>query len=189
MTVEEVFVSIVNHQIKGVMFHAQMADYFDFLSLKGYKRMHECHYYEESCEFRSTCRYYINHYGKLLPSQNIPDPEVIPSNWLKYSRSEVDISTKRNAIKKAFQQWVEWEKETKKVYQEAWTNLIQEGEVAAALFVKEMICDVDCELKCAERMELDLKSVDYSMEYILPEQDCLHEKYKKKMKHLEIHVC
>ena len=189
MTAEEIFASIVNHQIRGVMFHAQMADYFDFLSLRGYKRLHECHYYEESCEFRSTCRYYINHYGKLISPGVTADPEVIPSGWLKYSRSDVDAGTKRTSTKKAFQMWVDWEKDTKKLYQQAWKDLMEIGDVASALFVKDMICDVDCELKCAERMELDLKSVDFSLDVIIPEQKCLHDKYKKKLKHLEIHVC
>ena len=52
MTYEEIFSNISAHMIKGIMFHAQMADYFDFLGLKGYKRLHEYHYFDESIMFR-----------------------------------------------------------------------------------------------------------------------------------------
>ena len=65
MNSEELFAKISAHMVKGIMFHAQMADYYDFLGLRGYKRMHEYHYFEESMMFRALHRYYINNYCKL----------------------------------------------------------------------------------------------------------------------------
>ncbi len=35
MTIEEIFSEISKHMIEGIMIHAQMADYYNFLGLKG----------------------------------------------------------------------------------------------------------------------------------------------------------
>ena len=99
MTVSEIFNAISNHQIEGIMLHGQMADYFDFLSLHGFKRMQEYHYLDESTCMRSVHRYYINHYGKLLPGGHPAGPSLIPASWGNYTRQEVDASTKRRAIR------------------------------------------------------------------------------------------
>lgn len=85
MTVEEIYSKILQHMIKGLMFHEQMANYYDFLGLKGYKRCHEYHYLEENCAMRTLNRYFINHHNKLIPKLEVSDPEIIPNSWYKYS--------------------------------------------------------------------------------------------------------
>ena len=49
-------------------------------------------------------------------------------------------------------------------------------EVAAALFVKCFIEDVDCELKDAETELLNLMAINFDMPYIMGEQEELKEK-------------
>lgn len=44
------------------------------------------------------------------------------------------------------------------------------NEVAAALKVKDLICDVDCELKKAEQYHLNKVATGYNMEGIIAEQ-------------------
>ena len=44
MTREEIFTSLLNHMVKGLMVHDQMANYYDFLGLEEYKDCHEKHY-------------------------------------------------------------------------------------------------------------------------------------------------
>lgn len=41
MTCEEIFSKIANTYVNGIMFHTDMVQYFDFLNLHGYKRLHE----------------------------------------------------------------------------------------------------------------------------------------------------
>ena len=53
--------------------------------------------------------------------------------------------------------------------------------VVETLFLQEFIKDVDCELKWAERKQLDLMSVDYDMTYIMEQQKKLHDKYKSML--------
>ena len=66
MELKEIYSKISEHMINGMMLHDQMANYYDFLGLKGYKRCHEYHFMKETCDYRGLCRYYINHYSEFL---------------------------------------------------------------------------------------------------------------------------
>lgn len=189
MTVEDIFKKLDAHIIKGLMYHEQMADYFDFLNLHGYKRLHECRYLEESAVMRSLHRYYVNHYNKLLPESAIENPKSIPMSWYNYSRTDVSPAEKKKFIEQAFDSWVNWESETKELYQHAYSELCEIGEIAAACKIKEMLSDVDMELKKACRMMLNLKMVDYDLSTIYLCQDEMHETYKEKEKHIGVDIC
>ena len=182
MTTEEVFKSISSHMIKGIMLHEQMSDYYDFLNLHGYKRMHEYHMYCEMKAMRKMHRYFINHFNRLIEEEIIENPDIIPSSWYRYTRQEVDVNTKRNAVKAGIEKWVSWEEETKKLYEKMYGELMSNGEVSAAKKIGCIIRDVDCELKWAQRKHINLVTSDYSMSFILGEQEKLHDWYLGKMK-------
>lgn len=186
MVVEEIFAKLKNHMLEGMVFHDQMARYYDFLSLKGYKRCHEYHYFEETIGYRKLCRYFMNCYQMFIPFSNMDNPKVIPENWYKYTRQEVDTGTKKSAIKTGIEKWVKWETETKQLYQDMYRELISIGEIAAAEFIVCYICDVDCELKYAKRKHLDLESISYDLPIIVTEQHELHEKYREKLEELNL---
>ena len=179
MTCEEIFSELAAHMIKGMMIHEQLANYYDFLGLKGYKRCHEYHFLHESCMFRKLNRYYINHYNKLIPEKKVDDPQVIPNTWYRYTRQEVDSGTKKNAVKTGLERWVAWERETKELYQSMYQEVVNNGSIAAALFIECLIKDVDCELKKAERYHLNKLATNYDMIDIIEEQKHKHAKYKE----------
>lgn len=189
MTAEEIFAKINSHMIEGIMYHDQMANYFDFLSLHGYKRLHEYHAIEEAAARRSLNRYFINHFDMLIPEIAVTDPKAIPDSWHRVNRTDVDISTKRRAVRDGFTRWREWETETKKLYEQSYKDLCDIGEIAAACKVKELACDVDMELKCADRMYIMLYSVDYDINTIYLCQDGLHEEYANKTKEIGVDIC
>lgn len=185
-TVEEIFAQIKNRQIAALMFHGQMADYFDFLSLHGYKRLHEYQYFDESAEFRKTGRYYINHHGKLIPDSFSGDIRAIPDAWFTANRMSVGKSTKQKAVEDGFNAYHEWETETKAVYERYAKRLRELGNEADAIMVDCLVKSVDHELKCLDRIILDLISAGYDMVYIVESQKCLHDKYKKKIKEISL---
>lgn len=187
-TAEEIFAQIKNRQIAALMFHGQMADYFDFLSLHGYKRLHEYQYFAESAEFRHISRYYINHHGKLLPEGFDGDIRAIPDAWLTANRMAVGKSTKQKAVEDGFNQYHEWETETKAVYSRYAARLRELGYEADAIMVDRLVEDVSHELKCLDRIILDLISAGYDMVYIVESQKCLHDKYKKKIKEVDLNA-
>lgn len=178
MTVEQIFQEIISHAVKGLMFHEQLANYYDFLGLSGYKKCHEYHYYKESCEYRKLYHFYISTYNKLLPETRFDNPDIIPSNWIGYTRQMVDPKTKRNAVQEGLNKWVNWETDTKVMLEKMYKELIAIDEVYAATKISEMICDVAKELKIAEQYQLNKIGNEYDIISIIEEQKILHKKYK-----------
>ena len=181
MNVEEIYRDLSSHMLTGVMVHEQLSDYYDFLNLHGYKRCHEYHAKLEMKSYRKLHRYFINHFNRLIEEDVFQNPDVIPSSWYRYTRQDVDTNTKRNAVKTAIEKWVSWEEESKTLYEKMYKELMDIGEVAAANKISCLIHDTDCELKWARRKHINLVASDYSIAYILGEQDHLHDWYKKKM--------
>lgn len=181
MTCEEIFTKLSEHMIKGLMVHEQLANYYEFLNLPGYSRCHEYHFMKESCSYRKLCRYYIDHYNKLIPETEFDNPEVIPASWYSHERKDVDASTKKNAIKTGLEKWVEWETDTKKLYSDMYKEMIENGSVASAKFLCEYIEDVDHELKKATEYWLSKEAIGYDLAVITDEQKPKKEKYKAKM--------
>ena len=189
MTVEDIYSKISAHMIKGVMMHAQMSDYYNFLGLKGYSKCHEHHFFEEMCNLQKLHNYFLTHHNKLIPELSIQNPKVIPDSWYNYTRQEVGPSTKQMSVKNGLTMWVDWEKETKTLYQQMYKELMEIGEVASACIIKELICDVDKELKKAEGYLLDKETTEYNLGAIINEQKSKHEKYKKKLERHYEHKC
>lgn len=175
----EVYSAINARQITALMFHDEMADLFDFLGLKGFKRMHEYQFLSESIEHRKLKRYYLNHHNKLLEDTELVPVAVLPDDWVKYTRMDVTASIRKQAVQKAMEDYHTWESGTKALYEKCATMLMNWGHIADFSQICCLIEDVDHELKCLERLHIELKSVDYSMEYIMDMQDCYHKKYKK----------
>ena len=126
----------------------------------------------------------------LIPDTRVDTPDVIPESWYNHVRSDVDITTKQNAVKSGLKKWVEWERSTKSLYEQMYNELIKIDEVASAIKIKQFICDVDCELKKAERYWLNKEATNYDMTMIIEEQDRKHKKYDKKCKkELNVKIC
>lgn len=182
MTVNEIFSKINNNMLEGIMLHDQLASYYDFLNLAGYKRCHKYHVQDEMNSRRKLLEYYTCHYGYTAPESQATDPHIIPENWNGHTRGDVDANTKKRAIRDGFSRWHEWEKSTKKLYENACKELYELGEIAAAMCIGKLIKDVDCELKGLEKEMLKLASIDYDLNSVYGEQHDIHKKYKHMTK-------
>ncbi len=185
-TPEEIFSEINNRFIGAIMMHGQFADYFDFLGLRGYKRLHEYQHLAESIERRKVCRYYINHHNALIKEDFSGEVNIIPDAWYTARRLSVGKSTKQKAVEDGFIEYHNWESETKSIYEKYSQKLRETGAVADAIFVEKLVEDVSAELQTVERMISDLISTGYDMVYITEIQSEIHEKYKKKLKEIEV---
>jgi len=182
MTCEEIFKGLSEHMVKGLMIHEQLANYYDFLGLYGYRDCHEYHFIHESCMYRKLCRYYVNHYNKLIPEMEFEQVSEIPESWYNHIRQDVDSNTKRNAVKEGLRKWVEWETETKELYCNMYKEMLENGSVASAKFFERFIEDVDHELKKATKYWLNKEAVDYDMIVIIDEQEEKETKYESKLR-------
>ena len=184
-SVEAIFSEINARMIAALMLHDQMADYFDFLGMKGYKRLHEYQYFDESKERRCLNRYYINHHNQIIQDRYDGVVQMIPDGWKTANRMSVGKSTKQKAVEDGFLQYREWESTTKDLYEKYAAELRTGGMIADAIYVDGLVEDVDKELKCLERIMVDLISTGYDMTYIVESQKDIHDKYMDKRKEVE----
>ena len=181
MTVDEIFVKIFEHMLVGVQFHDDMVQAYQYLNLDGLSYLHAYHAHEEKDNYLYLSHYYILHYFKILPIENLSKYKIIPDSWYKYSTCIVDNNTKRNAIKELMEEWIKWEKETKTLYQKMRCELAELNEIAAALHIDQYILDVDNELKDAQKKLMRLETINYDLVEITNWQEHLYKKYKKKL--------
>lgn len=186
MSCEEIFQTLRDRQITALMFHDQSADLFDFLGLKGFKRMHEYQYVSESIGHRRLSEYYLNHHNKILPESYVENPRAIPGDWIKYTRFEVTTAIRRQAVEKSFIDYHNWESETREVYCHCAKRLWELGYLDDFNQVNCLVQDVSLELKYLERMIISLRSISYDPVQVEAMQQELHDHYKCKMEKLEI---
>jgi len=167
MTVEEIFTTIAKHMAEGIKFHHDMSKGYDFLGLYGFSKCHEYHYLAETKGYECLLHYYSCRYHKLLDVKDIPEPDIIPETWYKYTTMAVDVNTKRNSTKTMMEKWVNWERDTKKLYQDMYKELININEIAAADCILCYINDVDDELKHAEKKLFKLEALGYDISTII----------------------
>lgn len=184
MTAAEIFSNIVSHQTTGLMFHDNMIEYFSFLNLKGFETLQKYQYFSESAETQKVKKYFMYHYNKFIPEFNAETFPVIPKDWSKYTRFDVDKSTKEKGVKNAFEKWKEWEHRAKKLYEKSVIDLVAIGEIAAAEIVKALAVDVDNEIFRIEKMQLTLQSVGYDIVFIEELQDSIFEEYSSKLEEI-----
>lgn len=171
MTIDEVFTAIVSHMVKGVMMHEQLSSYYAFAGLHGYEKYHCDRYIEESQALIKTSYYYISRYGKLVQNIEIEIPKLIPQSMYKHTTDELGVNDIRQLVKATLREWVDWEAETKALYEECYTKLIVDNSaVADALFVAKLIKDVDKEHDEAYRFWLNKKNTDFDISIIMAEQ-------------------
>lgn len=184
MTVDEIFGKLAQHMIEGVAYHDELVKAFDFLGWYGFAKCHEWHYFEESKGYRELMHYYATHYHKILQLEPAPKGKLISDSWYKYTTMAVDSGTKRQALKTLMESWINWEKETKKLYEEMFQELTNLREVAAADEVRKYICDVTDELKHAEKKLIKLETLGYDAVTIVEWQQPMYRKFKDRLKNL-----
>lgn len=181
MSVEEIFSAFSSRIVKGMMVHSQLMNSYLFLGLKGYAKCHEYHYIEETKSYIKLCRYSAEHLNRLCGNSEVSDPGIIPKSWYSYSRDDVDPETRKKAIAASFDEWINWEKETKKLYESFYAEFIALNDIATAEFVKEFILDVEKEIVYSENERLEKSSMDFDIVSILEEQFKIEKTFEKKL--------
>ena len=186
MTIDEIFSTLGEHMIEGLMIHSQLSDYFGFIGLDGYQMCHKYHYFEENSNYKKLGNYYLHHYNKILMERPFKNPSVIPESWYQYNRHDVNTATRKNAIQVGMDKWVTWEKDTKKLYENLYRELVILNEIASAQEISKYIEDVDNELADACQKYIELSAIDYDISDIIMEQKELKELYEIKLKEIEL---
>ena len=188
MPFEEICKLIAQRLLQGCMNHEQFANYYDFLGLEGYSIFHEYHFFEQMHGYREFITYYIDHQDKLVQDfspNSLSTFNIIPDNWYDYTRDDVDLNTRRNAVKSGLEKYIHWEKETKKFLEDMYTQTIQQGFIGISIQIKKYIKSVEEEIKHANKVYLEIKVTDYDMPTVVAKQDYLIKKYSKKLRQIK----
>lgn len=167
MTTAEVFSDIVGKATYGVMLHEQLANYFSFLALDRYRQWHETEAHDELQRLFDVKRGYMTRHNKLIHETRVEPPRAIPESWERYSRPDVDIRSKRQAVRDGIEAWLTWETTLFGDLQKHHSALMANGDIADADCVVSMIRDVCKERALACKIKLALDAVDMDMAYIL----------------------
>lgn len=182
--VEDIYAIVQERMCLATDFHSQLADFFCFLGLQGFKRMCEYQYMKECAELRKTHKRYIdNHHRIIPPGMDVyagNKPDVIPKDWNRYTTQDIDDNVIPKFVRMALTKYYEWETETKDILTEQCERLMQLNLYADYEFLKEMILDVEKEIKKVMRLYEQLNGTGYDVTTIHGVQDKYHEKYKKK---------
>lgn len=170
----------------ALMLHSEMSDYFNFLGLHGFKRIHEYQYFKESIGKRKLNSKFLDMYNKLIPEKGHEKVEVMPDEWYKHTRMDIDDSVMSKYTKAALKTYREWEEETKQMLEDICSVLMEKGMMADYEIMRCYLKDVCCELQRIYRMCEELNNVGYDVLYITEIQKRIHDEYKCKMKKLKI---
>ena len=177
---EEIYSKIDEHMQKALCFHEQLADYFCFLGLQGFKRMLEYQYMKECADKRKLHHKYIEAHHKILPVKQVQTPMFISNDLRRYTTKDINDSVLPKFVRAALNEYQAWEEKTKDLLEEQCEKLNTMGMVADYEYIKEMLMGVENELKKVERMEEKLNGTGYDVNMIHTMQDKYHEKYKQK---------
>ena len=184
MAVEEIFSKLSTHMARGIKMHNHMALLFGFLNLNGYQKQQEYHYYEEIHNYKQLQNFFLSYYKKIIIEDLIVDIKVIPQNWYKYNKNNVDSSSRYSAIKDIMKTWIKWQQDTKELLEASYKQLQQLGQIHAMLKISQFIKQVCEQLRQAEQKQINFEIISYDMVSIIEEQQHFYKKYSKKIKQI-----
>lgn len=170
MTVEEIYSKVATHMVRGLMVHEQLMNCYMFLGLSGYAKLHKKQYLSETKGYIKLCMYFSEHYRGIIKLGDPGTPDIIPASWYSNKKDGMDLETRVKCIRAAFDEWVDWETETLRVYEKAYQDLLSLGEVSSSEFIRDYVKDVDRELIWASEERLKKYAIGFDIVSIVEEQ-------------------
>ena len=168
----EIFEKLNNRSLEALMFHSQMVDYFSYLGLPRYAKMHEKQFHEEAEERMKLKDFYLKCTDTMLCDCPFTGtPKYVPQEWAYSARTEMSPSHKSRAVMEAFHIYYSWEIETHAILQSAAKELFDNGHIRASMFVGKMLEDQAEEVARVKNHVITLKALDYHMGAIIDLQE------------------
>ena len=99
----------------------------------------------------------------LITSENPPQVNLLNVGMLKEDSGKLSPDDRVYLIRYGMKEWIEWEKESKIMYEDAYRNLLDISEIAAAEFIMQFVKDVDKELRDAEFLYRTRDAIDWDL--------------------------
>ena len=152
------------------MTHTQLTELFNFIDLETDAKRQKNQLHEETDGLLKLEKYAVQHHHILITSDDPPQVDILNLSMLKQSNDKLTPDDKVYLIQYAMKEWIEWEKESKIIYEDSYRNLVDMSEIAAADFVLQYVRDVDKELRDAELLYRVRDAIDWDLATIYDEQ-------------------
>lgn len=166
----EIFKKLSNRMVGAMMIHTQLTELFNFIDLETDAKRQKKQFHEESDGLLKLEKYAAQHHHILITSDNPPQVDILNLGMLKQPNDKLSPDNKVYLIQYAMKEWIEWEKESKIMYEDAYHNLVDMSEIAAADFVLKYVKDVDKELRDAELLYRVRDAIDWDLPTIYDKQ-------------------
>lgn len=170
MTRHEIFTILANRMVGAIMIHTQLAQLFAYIDLMPDARRHEQQLQEETHGLSELNKYYSQHHHAIIISDNPPQIDILSMGILKKPNYDLSPDDKIRIIQYGNKEWVDWERQSKIIYEDAYKNLIDISEVASAEFITRYVRDVDQELRDAERLYRVRDTIDWDLPTLYDKQ-------------------
>lgn len=166
----EIFKKLSNRMVGAMMVHTQLTELFNFIDLEPDAKRQKKQLHDESDGLLKLEKYAAQHHHILITSDNPPQVDILNLGMLKQSSDQLSPENRAYLIRYAMKEWIEWEKESKIMYEDAYRNFVDMSEIAAADFVLQYVRDVDKELKDAELLYRVRDAIDWDLPTIYDKQ-------------------
>ena len=114
--------TVSDRLVGGMMFHDAHADLCHFLGMDGFAKLHERGYHDDSKSLRKVRRETIRHLGRIPLQGNQKRTDTL-SKVIAYESADLSANDRYRLAVSSLEQWMEWERETARVFGEASESL------------------------------------------------------------------
>lgn len=166
----EIFKKLSNRMVGAMMIHTQLTELFNFIDLEADAKRQKKQLHDESDGLLKLEKYAAQHHGVLITATNPPQVDILNLSMLKKPNLELSPDDKKSLIQYGMNEWINWEKDSKVLYEDSYRNLLEISEIAAADFVLQYVKDVDKELRDAELLYRVRDAIDWDLATIYDKQ-------------------
>lgn len=152
------------------MTHTQLTELFNFIDLETDAKRQKNQLHEETDGLLKLEKYAAQHHHILITSDDPPQVDILNLSMLKQPNDKLSPDDKVYLIQYAMKEWIEWEKESKIIFEDAYRSLVEISEIAAADFVLRYVRNVDKELRDAELLYRVRDAIDWDLPTIYDNQ-------------------
>lgn len=156
--------------VGAMMTHTQLTELFNFIDLETDAKRQKNQLHEETDGLLKLEKYAAQHHHILITSDDPPQVDILNLSMLKQPNDKLSPDDKVYLIQYAMKEWIEWEKESKIIYEDAYRSLVEISEIAAADFVLRYVRNVDKELRDAELLYRVRDAIDWDLPTIYDNQ-------------------
>lgn len=182
----DVFKDVIRNVIEGTMFHSQMIQYFDYLGLDGFAKLHKIRFERENAELVELFKYVVEVYGVAIGDVKPDSRNFIPEEWYEGLRESVRDEDRVNYIRFGVESWKDWESKSKSLYGQRYFELNDLRDAGGSEKIMDIVRGTEMELRFAYNLMCKLRNSGYDVGTITLLDNEVLGMYKKFYKKGEV---